>query len=639
MKPNRKVPLLLGGMACLFFFALWARNLGYPELTEEEAFVDTLATQPTGAILQHLNVDEPHPPLFYLMQHGWTLLGGSRNEFLVRFPSVFLGVLLLCLTYRLGRATGLGWPAALTSAIWLGLNPQITYHVREARMYPLMAVTVVLAALVALHFEQLPRRAGVAVTIAATSVALLSHYFNALFVGVIAVWGLLTLRGPSRRRWLLAQVVAWVIFAVWTLFFGHAFLNPASLGEGKTWSFILPPWDALAGIVRSGLVGYRDIPAVWVTLVGGGLLVGLWLIGIFSSRGRVRLFLLSVVAVPLMVYALGSWLKPIYHPKYVVPWLAFAAVAFGWLLTRRPRGGAALLVATLAFMALPTWRTIQLPYYFPSPSVKPPSNEWLQPVHRQFAEYLKQYADSTDVFGYHAPSTIDCYYADTYIQRSLGCHVLIQGPTQSVTDVENNLVDLLNQHAILWYRELHNASWDPVGAVPQALTQHAIDLGTENTTGIPLHLYAGASTILSQQQPAGVRFGDMAQLEGFWLTQRGDLHVALVWRSLADHPSIAAKVFVHLISASGDVLSQMDNVPVSWTRPLATWQLNEQLLDVYALSVPIDNTRLPGATLQIGMYDPDTGARFPVHDRSVQSLPDNKFIVPLSLKLHTTATP
>ena len=36
--------------------------------------------------------------------------------------------------------------AALVAVVWLGLNPQITYHVREARMYPLMATTAALAA-------------------------------------------------------------------------------------------------------------------------------------------------------------------------------------------------------------------------------------------------------------------------------------------------------------------------------------------------------------------------------------------------------------------------------------------------------------------------------------------------------------
>jgi uncharacterized membrane protein len=128
----------------------------------------------------------------------------------VRFPSIALGLLLLSLTYRLGRTSGLGWGPALIAMAWLGLNPQMTYHVREARMYGLMAVTVVLAAVVALRFDQWPRRTGVSAAIVTTLAALLSHYFNVFFVGAIAVWGLIVFRDQKRRCWLLAQVVAWV---------------------------------------------------------------------------------------------------------------------------------------------------------------------------------------------------------------------------------------------------------------------------------------------------------------------------------------------------------------------------------------------------------------------------------------------
>ena len=641
MNRQRTPPLFLIGLVWLVFFSAWISNLGYPELTEEEAFVDSFTSQPLGQMLDRLNVDEPHPPIFYLIQYGWNLVGGRRNEFLVRFPAVALGLLLLSLAYRLGRAAGLEWWAALISVVWLGLNPQITYHVREARMYTLMAVTAAWLAVIALRFERLPRRGATLIAGAVTAIALLSHYFNVIFVGALALWGLSAYRGQTRRRWLVAQVGAWGIFVGWTVFFGHAFLNSTSLSQGKTWSFTLPPWDALAGMLRSGVFGYRDIPATWLVAIGGGVLMAMWLIGIFNSRGRVRSFLWFATAMPLVMYAVASWLKPIYHPKYVLPWLALAAPAIGWLITRRPRLGTGLVLVTIAFMVAPTWRTLHWPYYYPSPTVIVARTDWLRPEHRQFAEYLKQYADSTDAFVYAAPSAIDCYYANLYIERSLGCHLLLQHPDQSVADAEYNLTELLNGHTLVWYRQLSNANWDPLNAAQAALDRRAVALGVENVSGLPLALYTGPQTILAQQQPVGVRFGAVAQLEGLWLAQRGDLHVVLIWRSLADHPPLAAKVFVHLMSASGEVLAQMDNVPVSWTRPLATWQSGEQLLDVYALSIPPDasttlasttlSAQLSGATLQIGVYEADTGSRLPAYDRSGAQLAGNLFSMPLHL--------
>lgn len=632
MNRKRISPLFLIVLVWLAFFSAWVSSLGYPELTEEEAFVDSFTSQPLGQMLERLNVDEPHPPIFYLIQYGWNLVGGRRNEFLVRFPAVALGMLLLSLVYRLGRAAGLGRWAALVSVVWLGLNPQITYHVREARMYTLMAVTATWVAVIALRFERSPGRAAAAIAGAATAIALLSHYFNVLFVGAIAAWGLITYRGQTRRKWLLAQIGAWGIFAGWTVFLGRAFLNSTSLSQGKTWSFILPPWDSLIGMLRSGVFGYRDIPALWLVAIGIGVLIVMWLTGIFYSRGRPRSFLWVATAAPLVVYAVVGWLKPVYHPKYVLPWLALAAPAIGWLVTRRPRLGTGLVLAAVALMLPPTWRTLHWPYYYPSPLVTVARNDWLRPEHRQLAEYLKQYADPADAFVYDAPSAIDCYYADLYIQRSLGCHLLLQRPDQSVADAENNLTELLNRHTVLWYRQLSNANWDPLKAAQAALERRAVALGAENASGLPLYLYTGSQTILSQQQPVGVRFGEVAQLEGLWLARRGDLHVVLIWRSLADHPPLAAKVFVQLVSAAGEVLAQMDNVPVSWTRPLETWQPGEQLLDVYALPIPSNPARLSGASLQIGLYDPDTGARLSAYDRSGAALAGNTFSMPLRLE-------
>jgi hypothetical protein len=559
------------------------------------------------------------------MQHVWNSVGGTRNDFLVRFPSVVLGVLLLALTYQLGRALGLGWLAALVSIVWLGLNPQLTYHVREARMYPLMAVTAIAAAVMTVRFERLPRRAAFWIAMIVSAVALLSHYFNVFFIGIFAIWGLLTFRGEMRRRWFLAQAVAWSLFAGWTFFFGRAFWNPAALSEGKTWSFVLPPWDGLAGLVRSAAFGYRDVPVAWLGWIGGTLLVSLWLFGALLSPGRARTFLVSVVVVPCVAYALVCWVKPLYHPKYVLPWLALATPAVGWLLTRRPRLGSGLLVGSLALMITPTLHTIQLPYAYASPVQDPARQDyWLNPIHRQMGEYLRQYAAATDAFAYGTPSIADCYYADFYIQRSLGCHNLVEKPGQSLAAVAANLTDLLNQHILVWYRDLHNANWEPSNVAQAALNQRAIALGAENTVGIPLYLYASPAAILSQQQPVKVRFGDVAQLTGTWLAQRGDLHIVLVWRSLADHPQVSAKVFVHLLNAKGEVIAQVDGVPVGWTRPLDTWQRDEQLLDVYDLPLPAGQLEA-GTHLEIGLYNPDTNVRFSAADQAGVPLLNNAF--------------
>jgi hypothetical protein len=407
---------------------------------------------------------------------------------------------------------------------------------------------------------------------------------------------------------------------------------------GKTWSFTLPPWETIAGLIRSSLWGYRDKPIEWLAPVGGLLLVGIWLAGSLYSRGRTRSLLFMAVAVPQIIYAGVGWVKPIYHPKYMLPWLVFAALAVGGLVARRPRLGSISLIATSALMLLPTWRTIQLPYYYPSPAVRLSRNDWLRPIHRQMAEHLERYAAPTDAFGLGVPSLIDCYYASVFIPQPAGCNLLLEYSTESGDEVRQNLSDLLNQHPVLWYREERNLGWDTNSVVEQVLNQRAVKLGTEATGDIPLQLYAGPATILRQQQSIGAGFGGVAELTGIWLAPRGDLHLVLVWRSLADHPPLAAKVFVHLVNARGEILAQVDNVPVSWTRPLETWQRDEQLLDAYSLPFPADQ-RVPGTLLQIGLYDPDTNVRLPAYDQRGALLPDNTFSMSVPIERPNPGTP
>jgi hypothetical protein len=210
--------------------------------------------------------------------------------------------------------------------------------------------------------------------------------------------------------------------------------------------------------MRAALVGYRDVPADWLADWGAAarrpVAAGQFSAGaafaLPAYRGRS----------PLIAYAVANWVKPLYHPKYVVPWLVFLALAAGWLVVRRPRLGAGLLAGSLAFMLLPTLRTIQLPYYFPSPASQTGRNEWLNPVHRQYAEYLDQYSGADDTFGLGVHSLIDCYYASFYIDRPLECNLLLQHAAQSSTAVASTLQDVLSRSTVLWYRELHNSSWD-----------------------------------------------------------------------------------------------------------------------------------------------------------------------------------
>src|SRR5262245_14578312 len=79
-----------------------------------------------------------HPPLYYYLLHFWRGVFGT-SEFALRSLSAVLGVLLVGLTFLIGRkafSAGIGLLAAFVAAI----NPFQIYYSQEARMYILLAV-------------------------------------------------------------------------------------------------------------------------------------------------------------------------------------------------------------------------------------------------------------------------------------------------------------------------------------------------------------------------------------------------------------------------------------------------------------------------------------------------------------------
>ena len=228
----------------------------------------------------------------------------------MRYPALFLGVVLLSLVYRLGRDLGLGSAGAVLAALWLGFSPQFTVHIREARMYGPMLVSFAAAAAAGLRFERLLRSAALWIAAAASLVSLLTQYFNILFVAGLSLWGVVELRGSARRRWVVAQTLA-----LWLPLMGRGFFNPTSLSTGKAWSYTLRSWETLARLGMVAVYGYRDYTGAWLAGAGVALLALGWLAAVFRGRGWTRRFLPMLVAAPLGTYALLGWLKPVFHPS------------------------------------------------------------------------------------------------------------------------------------------------------------------------------------------------------------------------------------------------------------------------------------------------------------------------------------
>jgi hypothetical protein len=117
--------------------------------------------------------------------------------------------------------------------------------------------------------------------------------------------------------------------------------------------------------------------------------------------------------------------------------------------------------------------------------------------------------------------------------------------------------------------------------------------------------FLGYDVSVSDDQPAGA-----GQRVG----------VYLYWQ--ATQPlTQSLKVFVHLLDAQGQVAAQHDGVPAQWTYNTRAWQPGEVIVDAHQIAVGAN--LLPREyTLQVGLYDEQTGARVNRVDDAGKSVDD-----------------
>jgi uncharacterized membrane protein len=189
---------------------LWSRS----DLWLDEALSVNIARLPLRDMFDALQRDG-HPPLYYLLLHGWTKVFGDGDA-AVRSLSGVLSVATLPLFWAAARRYG-GRGAALAGTVLLATNPFAIRYATEARMYALVTLLVV-AGWLAVRTALERRSPGALVAVALTTgLLLLAHYWS--FYLVAAVGGLLLLqwrRGDRRARDVaLAMAVGCVLFLPW----------------------------------------------------------------------------------------------------------------------------------------------------------------------------------------------------------------------------------------------------------------------------------------------------------------------------------------------------------------------------------------------------------------------------------------
>ena len=322
--------------AALRFFRLDAQSVWY-----DEAFSVANSVRPLTQLLGVLVFDVVHPPLHYLVLHGWFQIAGFGAA-QARLISAIFGTLSIPLLFFLARrftdsVTG------LVAALLLAMSQMGVYFSQEARPYAQAQFFSLLATLAFLAFLEDPNfRRSLSLAVASTAL-LYTHYYGAGTLLALGVYWLIFRRDYSLhvfRRLIMIVVVLAAAYVPWivALQSGGRLYQKGVINRGRP-SFEKPRLSSpIAALIRFNNGKFQSIegptsPAQ--AMLGLGMftlpaLSALWYTWRRGARGAALGWLLAGVplATAVVLGACGVMFAH-RHYSFAVPGY-YLAVAMGW---------------------------------------------------------------------------------------------------------------------------------------------------------------------------------------------------------------------------------------------------------------------------------------------------------------------
>ncbi len=272
----------------------------------DETFSIFLSNRPIERVFSLLLVNEPHPPLHFLLLHLTTALFGA-SEATVRWLSVLISAPIVLITWRFGRRL-LGPGPALLATIMVAVAPSQVAAGQEARMYGLLTLTSLASWWTLwLAFERGERRPWTAYVFT-TAAMLYTHYFGFFILVSQGIYVLARGTGAAGwRRWIVALAAVFVLFLPWLPGFRQQLVGGHTTPEIRlplTWAL---PVDTLSTMTSGRPVITPPNVTGW-SLQGAG------------SRGVAALGFAAVVAVVLLAVCSSRW------PRHAKALLLCAAI-------------------------------------------------------------------------------------------------------------------------------------------------------------------------------------------------------------------------------------------------------------------------------------------------------------------------
>ncbi|MGB1250091.1 MAG: glycosyltransferase family 39 protein [Candidatus Promineifilaceae bacterium] len=590
----------------LIFILLLATGLRFHNLDAQSFWNDEgnsarLSERPVRLIIEG-TASDVHPPLYYLILHGYRgLVGGT--EFALRSVSAFAGVLLVALTVplaaymrRSSKARQSSSIVGLVSALLVAINPALVYYSQETRMYMLLPLLAILSTVLLLRWLQtdgIRNRWLIAYGLVMTA-GLYTHYFFPIVFVIHAMMCLLEFEWRRMVKWGAVVAAAWLLFLPW--------LPIVLRGLGGNRGVAQTPQLYLTTVTRWLFTGGTDVPMPALFPLLPGLLLGALLLIMLFKRLRWHAWLLFFVPLATLP-VLGA--TDVAFFKFVLLAICglsvlLAQASFSMLQSRRYEMLPAIIM--LSWLFILNLRGVQAQATDP---------QFYRADYRGMAARISAENHPNAGIILNAPNQWEVF---TYYHQA-GAPVYPLPRTRDYAEVLTELETIGDTHDRLYVLYWGDAQQDPDRWVENWLAANAFKASEEWVKDVRFVVYALSDEWKLVMNSAEIDFNQQISLTQTGLNRTelrsGDiLKTAFVWQAQQKIEQ-RYKIFVHLLDPDGRLVAQKDSEPAQMT---LDWAVGDPVTTQHGILIPA-NLASGTYTLVVGLYDvADPSERLPVSE-------------------------
>jgi uncharacterized membrane protein len=364
-KPNTLFIFLL---ILLLGLGLRLYRLDYQSLWTDEILTYGSSNGSLNYVINQTKINTNILPLYYVFVN--TALRFGDQDITLRLPSLIFGILSIFLFYVI-ISNWLGSKIALISTFLMAISPFHIWYSQEARPYALL----ILLSLLSIWFLQkiinnqadIKSKIGFIIFSAATFYC---HTVAIAFIGVLAIYLLLTVPCEKRKHWLF--IFAGVILLILPGLYRLIIFKPLNSGDpNQSFSLLFIPytiWTFASGFSLGPSISELHMPDRSKYVIENLAIIipimltisALFFFGIFKlwkENKSVFLFNILLFIFPLALATLGAILTP--HPFSVrytalsfLPFILFIAIGIKNLKGHLTSRGALILIFLLSMFSI-----------------------------------------------------------------------------------------------------------------------------------------------------------------------------------------------------------------------------------------------------------------------------------------------